>query len=59
VEQFYSLCYSKSYIKAISWWDLTDNGNFWPHGGLVNRDLTPKLAYKRLKNLLQTWRGQA
>ena len=59
VEQFYTLCYSKSYIKAISWWDLTDNGNFWPHGGLVNRDLTPKLAYKRLKNLLQTWRGQA
>jgi endo-1,4-beta-xylanase len=59
VEQFYTLCYSKSYIKAISWWDLTDNGNFWPHGGLVNQYLTPKLAYERLKNLIQTWRGQA
>lgn len=59
VEQFYTLCYSKSDIKAISWWDLTDKGNFWPHGGLVNQDMTPKLAYQRLKNLLETWRGQA
>jgi endo-1,4-beta-xylanase len=58
VEQFYTLCYSKSYIQAISWWDLTDNGNFWPNGGLVRRDMTPKLAYTRLQNLIQQWRGK-
>ncbi|GBF80731.1 endo-1,4-beta-xylanase [Aphanothece sacrum] len=53
IEQFYTLCYSKPYIKAISWWDLADIGNFWPHGGLLNKDLTPKESFYRLKNFIQ------
>jgi GH35 family endo-1,4-beta-xylanase len=59
VEQLYTLCYSKSYIGAIGWWDLTDRGNFWPHGGLVREDMTPKLSYTRLQALLKKWRGIA
>lgn len=56
IEEFYTLCYSKPYIKAISWWDLADGGNFWPHGGLLDPNMQPKESFYRLKNLLTTWR---
>lgn len=56
IEQFYTLCYSKPYIQAVSWWDLHDRGHFWPHGGLLRADLTPKTAYYRLQELLAQFR---
>ncbi len=56
VEQFYTLCYSKPYIQAISWWDLADRGNFWPHGGLLHEDMQPKQAFYRLTHLIRRWR---
>ncbi len=56
VEQFYTLCFSKPHIEAVSWWDLSDIGNFWPHGGLVDDEMQPKEAYQRLQQLLATWR---
>ncbi|WP_299408899.1 endo-1,4-beta-xylanase [Acaryochloris sp. IP29b_bin.148] len=54
VEQFYTLCYSKPYIQAVTWWDLADGG-FWPHGGLIRSDFTPKLSYLRLTTLQKKW----
>jgi endo-1,4-beta-xylanase len=57
VEQFYTICYSKPYIQAISWWDLADGGNFWPHGGLVRADMQPKQAYYRLDRLIRQFRN--
>lgn len=56
VERFYTLAFSKPWIEAITWWDLTDPA-FVPHGGLLNRDLTPKESYRRLAALLKKWRG--
>jgi endo-1,4-beta-xylanase len=56
IEQFYTICYSKSAIEAISWWDFTDAGCFWPFGGLLDRNMQPKEAFYRLKNLLAQWR---
>jgi endo-1,4-beta-xylanase len=56
VEQFYTICYSKPSIEAISWWDFTDLGCFWPFGGLLDRNMQPKEAFYRLKNLLAQWR---
>ncbi|NJM67863.1 MAG: 1,4-beta-xylanase [Acaryochloris sp. RU_4_1] len=56
VEQFYTLCYSKPYIEAVTWWDLADGG-FWPHGGLLRPDFTPKLSYLRLATLQKQWRS--
>jgi GH35 family endo-1,4-beta-xylanase len=53
VEQFYTIAYSKPAIAAISWWDFPDA--FWPYGGLLRRDLTPKKSYYRLKDLLSSW----
>jgi endo-1,4-beta-xylanase len=57
IEQFYTICYSKSAIEAISWWDFTDSGCFWPFGGLLDRNMRPKEAFYRLKNLLAQWQN--
>lgn len=56
LEAIYTLVYSKPEFEAIGWWDLTDiPGHFWPHGGLLHADLTPKLAYHRLGQLQKAW----
>lgn len=56
LEAIYTLVYSKPEFEAIGWWDLTDiPGHFWPHGGLLHADLTPKLAYQRLGELQAKW----
>jgi hypothetical protein len=56
VEAIYTLAYSKPEFEAIGWWDLADiGGHFWPHGGLLHADLTPKLAYDRLGELQREW----
>ena len=57
LEQLYTLCYSKSYIKAITWWDFADIKNFWPHGGLLDGNLQPKLSFSRLSRLIRRWQG--
>ena len=55
VEQFYTLCYSKPAIEAITWWDFADGGHFWPHGGFLRPDFTPKESYRRLKGMIERW----
>ncbi len=55
IEQFYTLAYSKPYIEAVTWWDLSDPA-FIPHGGLLKPDLEPKESFHRLKKLLASWR---
>lgn len=59
VEQFYTLCYSKPAIEAVTWWDFADQGHFWPFGGLLNSKLQPKESFYRLKQLIQSWQGSA
>jgi GH35 family endo-1,4-beta-xylanase len=55
-EAMYTLCYSKPQIEAIGWWDLADvPGHFWPFGGLLHEDMTPKESYLRLRKLQQSW----
>ena len=53
VEGIYTICYSKPYIQAVEWWDLADAVSFWPYGGLLRGDLSPKPAYLRLQGLLK------
>jgi len=55
VEQFYTIAFSKPYLEAVTWWDLSDPA-FIPHGGLLRQDLTPKESYTRLAALLARWR---
>jgi endo-1,4-beta-xylanase len=56
VEAIYTLCYSKPEFEAVGWWDLADaGGHFWPHGGLLHKDLRPKQGFFRLQELQRKW----
>jgi GH35 family endo-1,4-beta-xylanase len=54
-EAIYTIAYSKPYMKVVAWWSLKDGGEFWPWGGLLHTDNTPKPAYNRLKALQEKW----
>jgi GH35 family endo-1,4-beta-xylanase len=54
-EQFYTLCYSKPQVQAITWWDFSDPA-FIPHGGFLTPDHKPKEIYRRLTQLIAGWR---
>jgi len=54
VEQFYTLCYSKPEIEAISWWTFADGPR--TSNGLVHGDWRPKQSYQRLAGLLASWK---
>jgi len=55
-EAIYTLCYSKPEFEAVGWWDFADyGGHFWPHGGLLHKDFSPKESYLRLLALKQSW----
>ncbi|NLH72995.1 MAG: hypothetical protein GX456_08075 [Verrucomicrobia bacterium] len=52
--------YAHPSVAAITWWDFTDApGHFWPHGGFLRPDLTPKESYERLQRLITGWRAGA
>jgi endo-1,4-beta-xylanase len=56
LEQVYTIAFSKPYVVALTWWDLSDPA-FMPHGGLVREDMTPKKSYERLAALRRQWHG--
>ena len=56
LDAIYTLCYSKPEFQAVGYWDLADvGGHFWPHGGLLHKDFTPKQSYTRLLKLKESW----
>ncbi len=56
LEAIYTLCYSKPEFEAIGWWDFADyGGHFWPHGGLLRKNFSPKESYLRLLKLQKEW----
>ncbi len=49
LRDFIRVALSKPFVESITWRDLADSeGHYLPHGGLLNRDLTPKKAYNEL-----------
>lgn len=57
VAQFYTLLFSHPSVRAITWWDFSDQGA-WQNApaGLLRKDMTPKPAYERLMTLIhKTW----
>jgi len=51
LQAFYRMAISKPFVESVSWRDLADyEGHHLPHGGLCQNDMTPKLAYKELRN---------
>jgi endo-1,4-beta-xylanase len=56
IDLFYTLCYSKPYITAVTNWEFDDlKGGLVHHSGLLRSDLTPKHSYRRLKELIRSW----
>ena len=55
VEQFYTICYSKPQVQAITWWDFADPA-FIKNGGLVDEKFQPKQSYDRLRRLILSWK---
>jgi GH35 family endo-1,4-beta-xylanase len=56
LEAIYTIAYSKPEFECVGWWDLADvPGKFWPHGGLLHRDYTPKESFHRLLKLQEQW----
>jgi len=55
VEQFYTICYSKPQIEAISWWSFSDPAAI-PYCGLLHPDFSPKQSYQRLATLFSAWK---
>lgn len=56
MEAIYTLCYSKPTFDGVTWWDFSDHkGRFWPFGGMLREDQTPKESYNRLIDLQKRW----
>ena len=53
LKAFYTIALSKPFVESITWRDLADrpSNKLIPHGGLLKADLSPKAAYKVLKDL--------
>jgi len=50
LEMFYRMALSKPFVATVCWRDLADyGGHFLGHGGLCNKDMTPKPAHDRLR----------
>lgn len=50
VEWFYTMCYARPEITAITWWDFKDPA-FIPTSGFLREDETPRESFFRLKAL--------
>jgi GH35 family endo-1,4-beta-xylanase len=49
LDAFYRIAVSKPYVTSVSWRDFTDHqSHYLPHGGLLRKDLHPKVAFQRL-----------
>jgi len=56
VEHFYTIAVSKPQIGAVTWWDISDRGTFWPHGGFLDKQDLPKPSFYRVKAVIENVR---
>ena len=58
--KFYRVCFAHPAVRAITWWDLSDQGSWLPGGGMLRADLSPKPVYQRLRQLIHgEWKTRA
>jgi len=54
VVEFYHVLFSHPAVKAITWWDLSDQDSWMEApSGLLRTDMTPKPAYQQLMQLIK------
>ena len=51
-EMVYTLGFGNPLLKSINWWGLSDKNIWQENGGLVDKNLQPKEAYKTLDRLI-------
>jgi GH35 family endo-1,4-beta-xylanase len=58
--KFYRVCFAHPAMRAITWWDLCDQGSWLPGGGMLRADMSPKPVYEQLQRLIhEEWRTSA
>ena len=50
--KFYRVCFAHPAVRAITWWDLSDQNSWLPGGGMLRKDMTPKPVYEQLHRLI-------
>jgi endo-1,4-beta-xylanase len=50
--KFYRVAFAHPAVRAITWWDLCDQGSWLPGGGMLRKDMSPKPVYEQLKRLI-------
>jgi GH35 family endo-1,4-beta-xylanase len=50
--KFYRVCFAHPSMRAITWWDLCDQGSWLAGGGMLRADMSPKPVYEQLKHLI-------
>ena len=50
--KFYRVCFAHPALRAITWWDLSDQHSWLKGGGMLRADMTPKPVYDQLKRLI-------
>jgi hypothetical protein len=56
----YTLAFGHPSVVSFSWWDFTENDSYIKGSALLNRDLSPKPAYRVLDQLINhDWKTQA
>ena len=54
IDDFYRIAISKPFVTAVSWRDFSDHKtHYFPHGGLLRNNGSPKIAYQRLMGVRQ------
>ncbi|MCX7046829.1 MAG: endo-1,4-beta-xylanase [Candidatus Sumerlaeota bacterium] len=54
--KFYRVCFAHPAMRAITWWDLSDQSSWLKGGGMLRADMSPKPVYDELKRLIhQEW----
>jgi endo-1,4-beta-xylanase len=58
--KFYRVCFAHPAMRAITWWDLCDQGSWLPGGGMLRTDMSPKPVYEQLQRLIHDeWKTRA
>ncbi len=50
--KFYRVAFAHPAVRAVTWWDLCDQGSWLPGGGMLRKDMSPKPVYDQLKQLI-------
>ena len=50
--KFYRVCFAHPAMRAITWWDLSDQHSWLKGGGMLRADMTPKPVYEQIKRLI-------